>query len=120
MLLQQDVCNVSLITMELVDDCPRNNKTLQMRLKSKRCSDFPLCKKEPLVYHCMTYEGNLVEVCAPEGPIIGNTTMDYGTKFSAVLTNATKEVHDGYDKMCLLNFHMQQFILMHPRSGSHK
>lgn len=77
LLLQENVCNVSLITMELVDDCPRNNNTLQIRLKSKRCSDFPLCKSEPLVYHCVPYEGSVVEVCAPEGHIIGNTRMDY-------------------------------------------
>ncbi|XP_022289454.1 uncharacterized protein LOC111101301 [Crassostrea virginica] len=69
---KENVCNVSLITMELVEECPRNNKTLQIRLKSKRCSDFPLCKSEPLVYHCVPYEGSLVEVCAPEGHIIGN------------------------------------------------
>lgn len=77
MTLQENVCIVSLITMKVVDGCPRTKNTLQMRLQSKSCIDFPLCKSEPLVYHCVRYEDGLVEVCAPEGDIIGNTNMDH-------------------------------------------
>ena len=63
--------------MKVVEGCPRNNNTFEMRLQSKRCTDFPLCTNERLVYHCVRYEDNLVEVCAPEGDITGNINIDY-------------------------------------------
>nr|XP_022286769.1 uncharacterized protein LOC111099673 isoform X2 [Crassostrea virginica] len=69
----ENVCNASLITLELVEYCPRNSTSLQNRLISKKCSDFSSCNNERLVYHCVRSEDSLVEVCAPEGHIIGHT-----------------------------------------------
>ena len=89
---QENVCNASLITLELVEYCPRNSTSLQNRLISKKCSDISSCNNERLVYHCVRSEDSLVEVCAPEGHIIGNATMDYRSwvNLSAIFINSIK------------------------------
>lgn len=35
------------------------------------CESYPKCLGEPLVYHCVRSTESLVEVCAPNGPIVG-------------------------------------------------
>ena len=58
--------------LQNVTHCPHNNDTLQERSWKKMCHTFPKCKGETLVYHCVKYKNNLVEVCAPKGLITGN------------------------------------------------
>lgn len=35
------------------------------------CDNLPKCNGEQLVYHCVTYKDDLVEVCAPKRLITG-------------------------------------------------
>lgn len=69
--LQHDKCHCVQSTLENVFTCPENNDILLKRLGRKKCDIFPQCQKEPLVYHCVRFEGELVEVCAPRCLIAG-------------------------------------------------
>ena len=68
---QDDICPISETTLEKVDSCPRNNVTIMERSKRKNCAKYEPCKGQPLVYHCVRHENNLVEVCAPVETITG-------------------------------------------------
>lgn len=70
-LLQDQVCNETNADLVIVNSCPNNTITLEKKSKEKRCETKPKCFGETLVYHCVKSEENLVEVCAPSSPIIG-------------------------------------------------
>lgn len=57
--------------MEQVDECPQDIDELKERSNKKKCDSYLPCGGEPLVYHCVTFNGKLVEVCAPRSLIIG-------------------------------------------------
>lgn len=70
---QRDVCLTTQETLNIVDSCPNDNKTHQERSLKKMCHILPRCKRETLVYHCVKYKKNWIEVCAPQGTITGNS-----------------------------------------------
>lgn len=57
-----DKCDGVQATLENVFTCPENNDILLERSSRKKCESFPQCQKEPLVYHCVRFEEELVEV----------------------------------------------------------
>lgn len=68
---QDDICKDTIITVEQVESCPKNDTHFQERSKMKNCDSYPQCKGEPLAYHCARYKESLVEVCTPLGFIRG-------------------------------------------------
>lgn len=70
-LLQEEVCHEANATLVIVPSCPENDIMYQKRSKRKMCESYPKCLGEPLVYHCVRSTESLVEVCAPNGPIVG-------------------------------------------------
>lgn len=70
-LLQDQVCNETNADLVIVNSCPNNTITFEKRSTEKQCETKPNCLGEPLVYHCVKCKDNLVEVCAPSSPIIG-------------------------------------------------
>lgn len=71
-LSQEEVCHEANATLVIVQSCcPDNDIIYQERSKRKMCETYPKCLGEPLVYHCVRSKGSLVEVCAPNGPIVG-------------------------------------------------
>lgn len=64
-LLQKDICHDTQQTVQQVATCPENDKSYLERSISKQCDNYPPCMGKPLVYHCIKYEGDLVEVCSP-------------------------------------------------------
>lgn len=69
--LQTDICHGVQQTLQKVVTCPENDKSHFERSKSKQCDNYPSCMGKPLVYHCIRYEGYLVEVCSPRTKIKG-------------------------------------------------
>lgn len=51
--------------------CPESEKDYQERSEKISCESYLPCLGEPLVYHCVRLEVELVEVCAPRNQIIG-------------------------------------------------
>lgn len=70
-LSQEEVCHEANATLVTVQSCPENDIIYQERSKRKMCESYPKCLGEPLVYHCVKAKESLVEVCAPNGPIVG-------------------------------------------------
>lgn len=70
-LSQEEVCHEANATLVIVPSCPENDIMYQKRSKRKMCESYPKCLGEPLVYHCVRSKESLVEVCAPNGPIVG-------------------------------------------------
>lgn len=70
-LLQDQVCNETNADLVIVNRCPNNTITFEKRSNEKQCETKPNCLGETLVYHCVKCKENLVEVCAPSSPIIG-------------------------------------------------
>lgn len=89
---KSDICNGTSATLEPVERCPINEADIQGRLLDKKCSTYPHCQGEPLVYHCVRYEDKLVEVCAPRGLITGNCC--------AVFNKGVGRVVEDYNKPC--------------------
>lgn len=54
-----------------MSQCPENDSLFQERSRRKNCKTLPQCTGEPLVYHCVRFREELVEVCAPRGLITG-------------------------------------------------
>lgn len=54
-----------------MSQCPKNDSLFQERSRRKNCKTLPQCTGEPLVYHCVRFREELVEVCAPRGLITG-------------------------------------------------
>lgn len=54
-----------------MNQCPDTDILFQERSRRKNCENYPQCTGEPLVYHCVRFREELVEVCAPRGLITG-------------------------------------------------
>lgn len=67
--LQKNKCESS--SLKKVNNCPKSNVALQDRSQNLKCDVYPECQGEPLVYHCVKFDGYLVEVCSPKSPIVG-------------------------------------------------
>lgn len=70
-LLQDQVCNETNADLVIVNSCPENTITFKKRSNEKQCETKPNCLGKTLVYHCVKCNENLVEVCAPSSPIVG-------------------------------------------------
>lgn len=68
---QIDICSETNNTLGFVSQCPKNDSLFQERSRRKNCKTLPQCIGEPLVYHCVRFREELVEVCAPRGLITG-------------------------------------------------
>lgn len=68
---QEEICHGTNITINEVQKCPENAKTVQMRIIERKCYQYPKCDGEVLVYHCTRFLNNLIEVCSPNGLITG-------------------------------------------------
>lgn len=77
---EQDKCHGVQATLEKVLTCPENDAIILERVSRKKCDSLPHCQKEPLVYHCVRFEGKLVEVCSPKRQIPGHycTVLEEG------------------------------------------
>lgn len=62
------------------------------RSHEKNCDNFPNCNGEKLVYHCVKFDEQFVEVCAPIC-IIRGTCMSFF--LNAVLTLEKQDRHKG-------------------------
>lgn len=59
-----------------MNSCPKSKIDYQKRSQNMSCESYPLCLGEPLVYHCVILEEELVEVCAPRNQITGLSKYD--------------------------------------------
>lgn len=66
-----DICFETNNTLGFVNQCPDSDFLFQERSRTKNCKSYPQCTGEPLVYHCVRFRKELVEVCAPRGLITG-------------------------------------------------
>lgn len=66
-----DICYETNNSLEFVNQCPDTEILFQERSRRKNCESYPQCIGEPLVYHCVRFREELVEVCAPRGLITG-------------------------------------------------
>lgn len=89
-LTKEHVCNGTIRTIEMVYSCPRNENAFNERSKKMRCENFPKCQEEPLVYHCVMFKENLVEVCAPSREIIGNCCPVFDRGVGRVIEDSSK------------------------------
>lgn len=89
---KEEVCHEANATLAIVPSCPENDIMYQKRSKRKMCESYPKCLGEPLVYHCVRSKESLVEVCAPNGPIVGSCC--------AVFDRGVGRVVEDYSSTC--------------------
>lgn len=53
---QEEICHGTNITINVVQKCPENAKTVQMRIIERKCYQYPKCDGEVLVYHCISQQ----------------------------------------------------------------
>ncbi|XP_078333420.1 uncharacterized protein LOC111100152 [Crassostrea virginica] len=87
---RRDICLTAQETLNIVDSCPNDNKTHQERSLKKMCHILPRCKEETLVYHCVKYKERWIEVCAPEGIIIGRCCAMFDIGVGRVIEDYSK------------------------------
>lgn len=90
---KEEVCHEANATLAIVPSCPENDIMYQKRSKRKMCESYPKCLGEPLVYHCVRSKESLVEVCAPNGPIVGSCC--------AVFDRGVGRVVEDYSSICI-------------------
>lgn len=79
---QKDVCNGTVFfSLKGVNSSSKSKTDYQERSQSMSCESYPLCLGEPLVYHCVRLEEELVEVCAPRNQITGLSKYDQIVSF---------------------------------------
>lgn len=66
------MCNGTKETIQIVNTCRMNISSFGKRSQEKMCKNFSPCQGEHLVYHCVRYKDEFVEVCAPSVLITGN------------------------------------------------
>lgn len=71
-LTEEDVCKETNKTIERLENFPVSYTIFQERMQQKKCDNLPKCNGEVLVYHCVRYKDDLVEVCAPRRLITGS------------------------------------------------
>lgn len=65
---QQDKCKD--ITPKRVRTCPQSEAEIQEKARMMTCDSYPECNGKKLVYHCIRFKTDLVEVCAPNLRIV--------------------------------------------------
>lgn len=68
----EQICHGTNSTVVKVQICPENTTIFKKLSEKKMCDTYPKCLGEPLVYHCVRYNGYFVEVCAPNRLIVGS------------------------------------------------
>lgn len=68
---QDDTCLESKKTLKIVSICPTNENAFKERSEKKNCNILSTCAGESLFYHCVMFDGMLIEVCALRTPITG-------------------------------------------------
>lgn len=68
---QDDTCLESKKTLEIVSICPTNENAFKERSEKKNCNILSTCAGESLFYHCVMFDGMLIDVCALRTPITG-------------------------------------------------
>lgn len=99
-LTQKDICHDTQQTVQQVTTCPENEKSYLQRSKSKQCDNYPPCMGKPLVYHCIRYEGDLVEVCSPRTKITGGFCAKFDKSVGRVVEDLSltcSECPNNYD-----------------------
>nr|XP_034316588.1 uncharacterized protein LOC117686037 isoform X3 [Crassostrea gigas] len=71
-----DICYETNNSLEFVNQCPDTEILFQERSRRKNCESYPQCIGEPLVYHCVRFREELVEVCAPRGLITDSKCVE--------------------------------------------
>lgn len=82
---EKDICLESIPTVKQVKICPPNIDTLKERSSKKNCESHLPCGGKPLVYHCVAFDGMLVEVCAPRSLITGRCCTFYDQGLGRVI-----------------------------------
>lgn len=91
-LTEEDVCKETNRTIEPLQNFPVSYTILQERMQQKKCDNLPKCNGEVLVYHCVRYNHDLVEVCAPRRLITGS--------YCAVFDNGIGRVIEDFSRPC--------------------
>lgn len=102
---EADICYESRTTIEKVDICPQHIEKLNRRSIKKNCSRHQSCTDDPLVYHCVTNGGGLVEVCAPRSLITGRFCPYYEKGLGRVIENKRKRCI-----MCPFQYHSDGYF----------
>nr|XP_034318320.1 uncharacterized protein LOC105330893 isoform X1 [Crassostrea gigas] len=102
---EHDICNGTNATIIKVDYCPNNKIQLKRRSKMKMCNNFPNCMGEPLVYHCVRYKNDIVEVCAPRSIIRGNCCTLYDAGLGRVVEDFGRQCPE-----CPFQYQSDDFI----------
>lgn len=92
-LTEEDVCKETNKTIEPLQSFPVTYTIFQERMQQKKCENLPKCNGEVLVYHCVRYNDDLVEVCAPRRLITGS--------YCAVFDNGIGRVIEDFSRPCL-------------------
>lgn len=82
---KEDICLESIPTVKQVKNCPTDIGTFKERSSKKNCESHLPCGGEPLVYHCVPFDGMLVEVCAPRSLITGRCCTFYDQGLGRVI-----------------------------------
>lgn len=86
-LTQIDICYETNNSLEFVNQCPDTEILFQERSRRNNCESYPRCTGEPLVYHCVRFREELVEVCAPRGLITGKCYLKLCVFFNLFFFN---------------------------------
>lgn len=65
---QKDKCKD--ITPKRVRTCPQGEAEIQEKARMMKCESYPECNGKKLVYHCIRFKTDIVEVCAPNLRIV--------------------------------------------------
>lgn len=80
-----DTCLESKKTLKIVSICPTNENAFKERSEKKNCNILSTCAGESLFYHCVMFDGMLIEVCALRTPITGRCCTIYNEKLGRVI-----------------------------------
>lgn len=91
-LTEEDVCKETNKTIKKLKSFPENYTISQEQMQKNICDNLPKCNGEQLVYHCVTYKDDLVEVCAPKRLITGS--------YCPVFDNGIGRVIEDFSRPC--------------------
>lgn len=72
-------------------NCPPDIDTFKERSNKKNCESHLPCGGKPLVYHCVPFDGKLVEVCAPRSLITGRCCTFYNLRLGRVIEDFNRQ-----------------------------
>lgn len=87
---EKDICHETKQTLEEVKACPKNSTTFEEKMLEKNCNRFEKCMGQKLKYHCVMFEGKLVEVCAPRSSIRGHCCPFYDKGLGRVIEDFSR------------------------------